>query len=210
MPDPTDFPHRLRQLAQQYQFQETELQSDVLLASLGTIRGELSQSEALMLKEIEDLAETLAAARAEIAAMGADDITASHIPSATDELDAIVDHTAAATDSILECCEQMEEVMQRIPAEDSQKLQDCVTRIYEACSFQDITGQRITKVVSVLHAIEHKVAHMIEVFAPQSMVAALSRSKVGDKQATELLNGPQLPVNAMHQSDIDALLASFD
>jgi len=175
---------------------------------LGRMRGETILSEAALLAEIEDLAATLANARAEIAAMGADDITASHIPSATDELDAIVEHTAAATDSILECCEQMETVMQRVGGDDGKSLQDCVTRIYEACSFQDITGQRITKIVSVLQAIERKVGNMIHVFAPESMAAA--RVARTETTGQELLNGPQLPVNAMDQSDIDALLASFD
>ena len=47
------------------------------------------------------------------------------------------------------------------------KLQDAVTQIYEACSFQDITGQRITKVVTTLKAIEGKVAHIISTFGAE-------------------------------------------
>ena len=166
-----------------------------------------SVAEAALMAEIEDLAATLASTRAEIAAMGADDITASHIPSATDELDAIVTHTATATDSILESCEQLEAMMGRMGREDAQTLQDAVTRIYEACSFQDITGQRITKIVAALQAIERKVAHMIGVFSPDSPNARAGRTPAGPES---LLNGPQLPDAAMGQSDIDALLASFD
>ncbi len=167
----------------------------------------LSAAEAALLAEIEDLAATVASTRAEIVAMGADDITASHIPSATDELDAIVTHTATATDSILESCEQLEAMMGRMGREDAQTLQDAVTRIYEACSFQDITGQRITKIVAALQAIERKVAHMIAVFSPDCAAARVSREPIGPES---LLNGPQLAEAAMGQSDIDALLASFD
>lgn len=170
--------------------------------------GTLNQGDAILLTDIVDLAATLASARAEIAAIGADDITASQIPSATDELDAIVEHTAAATDSILESCEQMETVMPRVAAAEQQVLQDCITRIYEACSFQDITGQRITKIVSLLQEIERKVARMIEVFPPGQLPPPRAAAPVDPAQ--ELLNGPQLSANAMHQSDIDALLASFD
>ncbi len=166
-----------------------------------------SATEAALLIEIEDLAATVASTRSEIAAMGADDITASHIPSATDELDAIVTHTATATNSILESCEDLEAMMVRLGREDAQTLQDAVTRIYEACSFQDITGQRITKIVAALQAIERKVAHMIGVFSPEGGLARVSREPPGPEQ---LLNGPQLPDAAMGQSDIDALLASFD
>ena len=115
-------------------------------------------------------------------------------------------HTATATDSILESCEQLEAMMGRMGREDAQTLQDAVTRIYEACSFQDITGQRITKIVAALQAIERKVAHMIAVFSPDSAAGRASREQAPES----LLNGPQLPEAAMGQSAIDALLASFD
>jgi chemotaxis protein CheZ len=207
MHDRSSFADRLGPLAQQCASRDAAGIDQQIRAVLGKGRGELSMGEAALLDEIQDLAVTLATARAEIAAIGADDISASHIPSATDELDAIVEHTAAATDSILECCETMETVMQRVLGEDARLLQDSITRIYEACSFQDITGQRITKVVLVLQAIERKVANMIAVFAPGS---AAARATVNEAGAVGLLNGPQLPANAMHQSDIDALLASFD
>jgi chemotaxis protein CheZ len=208
MPELVDFSNRLQALARQCTDNDPEMVAAKVRSVLGKMRGELSLSEAALLAEIEDLASTLANARAEIAAMGADDITASHIPCASDELDAIVEHTAAATDSILECCEQMEAVVPRLAGDDSRLVQDSITRIYEACSFQDITGQRITKVVSVLQSIERKVGNMIAVFAPRGEAAA--RLAKPDDGAPELLNGPQLTANAMHQSDIDALLASFD
>ena len=44
-----------------------------------------------------------------------------------------------------------------VPSEVSTKLMDITTGIYEACNFQDITGQRITKVVTALQQIEGKV-----------------------------------------------------
>ena len=170
---------------------------------------ELTGKEAALLNEIEALAQTLTHTRAEIAALRADDITDSHIPSATDELDAIVAHTATATDNILECCETMDAIMPRLNAEDARTMQDVTTRIYEACSFQDITGQRITKVVSALKVIESKVAHMLDVFRREDWGKSSEPPKpLSGPEA--LLNGPQLPANAMDQSDIDALLASFD
>ena len=176
---------------------------------LGTVQREFSLTEAALLREVEGLAAIVASARADIAAMGADDIAASHIPAATDELETIVEHTASATDSILESCEHLEGLTSRLPSENTQALHECVTRIYEACSFQDITGQRITKVVAALQAIGSKVAHMIEVFAPNG-VAATRVVRVEAACGSELLNGPQLLANAMDQSGIDALLASFD
>jgi chemotaxis protein CheZ len=100
--------------------------------------------------------------------------------------------------------------------EDAAVMQDVVTRIYEACSFQDITGQRITKVVTTLKAIEAKVAHIMDVFQPDTKGERIEAVSTDRKDTSSpdptasLLNGPQLPTNAMDQSDIDALLASFD
>ena len=214
MLDPAAIPSRLDQLRQLHPEVDVDLVGEVVRTVLSTMRGDLSANEASLLAEIEELASTVANARAEIAALGADDITESHIPSATDELDAIVAHTATATDSILECCEKIDTITPRLMPEDAVVMQSVVTSIYEACSFQDITGQRITKVVATLKAIETKVAHIIDVFQPH---AAGERIEAMAAPATEaaadtagLLNGPQLPVNAMDQSDIDALLASFD
>ena len=83
-------------------------------------------------------------------------------------------------------------------------------RIYEACSFQDITGQRITKIITTLKSIETKVAQIIATFGgrnPNQPAAAIAPPQMDED---ELLNGPQLPAMAMDQSDIDKLLASFD
>jgi chemotaxis protein CheZ len=216
MLDPALIPSRLEQLQQRYPPAEVELVSEMVRTVLSTMRGDLSANEASLLAEIEELASTVANARAEIAALGADDINESHIPSATDELDAIVAHTATATDSILECCEKIDTVTPRLTPEDAAVMQDVVTRIYEACSFQDITGQRITKVVTTLKAIEAKVAHIMDVFQPDTKGERIEAVSTDRKDTSSpdptasLLNGPQLPTNAMDQSDIDALLASFD
>jgi chemotaxis protein CheZ len=216
MLDPALIPSRLERLQQRYPQADVELVGEMVRTVLSTMRGDLSANEASLLAEIEELASTVASARAEIAALGADDINESHIPSATDELDAIVAHTATATDSILECCEKIDTITPRLTPEDAAVMQDVVTRIYEACSFQDITGQRITKVVVTLKAIEAKVAHIMDVFQPDTSgerieaFAAARKAPSSAETAPSLLNGPQLPTNAMDQSDIDALLASFD
>ena len=107
---------------------------------------------------MEALGRTIARAKAEIAALRVDDITDNHIPFATDELDAIVEHTATATNAILKAARRWMRLRGSVTGEPAARLQDATTRIYEACSFQDITGQRITKVVATLKTIEAKVA----------------------------------------------------
>lgn len=200
---------RLEAVKARYPAADADAVSEIVHCVLATMRGTLTATEATLLSEVEELGRTIAAAKLEIAALKVDDITASHIPSATDELDAIVAHTAAATDAILESCETLDRVGAGLSGEAVQQLQDVTTRIYEACSFQDITGQRITKVVATLKAIDSKVAHIVAAFGESGRPAAAPQAPPMAPGA-ELLNGPQLPTNAMDQSDIDKLLASFD
>ncbi len=218
---------RLAEIRLRHPASDPRMVADVVCAVLATMRGDLSAHETGLLAEVEELGRTIAAAKAEIAALHVDDINASHIPSATDELDAIVAHTATATERILETCETLDQVGETLGQDASSsvaaaaalQLQDATTRIYEACSFQDITGQRITKVVATLKTIETKISHMISTFGvaaerhaqpvPLAGVPGASSPAAAAGDAG-LLNGPQLPPLAMDQSDIDRLLASFD
>jgi chemotaxis protein CheZ len=193
--------------AQQPEF-EPGMVTEVIRAVLTTICDDLTTKEATLLREVEELGRTIANAKSEIAALRVDDITDRDIPFATDELDAIVEHTAQATHAILESCEMLDAVSETVTGESATKLQDAVTRIYEACSFQDITGQRITKVVTTLKMIEEKVAHIISTFGPSTEVRQSAATTITSD--ADLLNGPQLPAHAMDQSDIDKLLASFE
>jgi chemotaxis protein CheZ len=173
-------------------------------AVLGAKAGDLSAAEAALLAELEELGRTVAATKREIARLRVDDITESHIPAATDELDAIVDHTAQATNEILDCCEALEVIATRVPTAEAQALQAVVTQIYEACSFQDITGQRIGKVVSALKAIEARVATVTGRYLEGHDPAPASPPLT---EGARLADGPPLPGNGVSQAQIDRLLS---
>jgi chemotaxis protein CheZ len=199
---------QLTQARERHTLVDRDMVAEVVTAVLTTMSGDLSAAETSLLGEVEALGRTIAAAKVEIAALKVDDIRDRDIPFATDELDAIVEHTAVATNAILESCEMLDEVAAAVSGDAAARLQDAVTKIYEACSFQDITGQRITKVVTTLKAIEAKVAQIITAFGVKREPSE-PREVSSDSAPIELLNGPQLPSNAMDQSDIDKLLASF-
>lgn len=171
-------------------------------AVLGSLAGDLTATEAALLAELEALGRTVARAKEEVARLKVDDITDSHIPSATDELDAIVDHTAQATNEILDCCEVLEKVAGELGGSPADALHGAITRIYEACSFQDITGQRIGKVVAALKAIEARVAAVSGRYQPAADEAPVTEGRA-------LAQGPQLPGAGVSQADIDRLLADF-
>jgi chemotaxis protein CheZ len=208
MADADQLSSRLAEIRLQHPDAEPALVAEVVRAVLSTLSGDLSPQETSLLAEVEALGRTIACAKEEIAALRVDDITDNHIPFATDELDAIVEHTATATNAILSSCETLDDVAAGLTGDAATSLQDATTRIYEACSFQDITGQRITKVVSTLKTIEAKVAQIVTTFGTSKREVPVEETAEAADSA--LLNGPQHPTVAMDQSDIDKLLASFE
>ena len=89
-------------------------------------------------------------------------------------------------------------------------IQDNVLRIFEACNFQDLSGQRIAKVLATLKFVEERIAHMIEIWggidAFRSYAAAASPSANG----SAMLHGPKLDGDDGHvsQDDVDAMFAA--
>ena len=178
---------------------------------LGTLRGEMTQADLRIFFELEALSLFIQTAKAEIAAVNPHHIRNQDIPTATDELDAVVGATETATGTILDTCEALERLAGNLPAPAADEVIGHVTRIYEACNFQDITGQRINKVVKTLKHIEVRIDAMLNAFGANSYVPEekppiASSEPKADK---DLLNGPQLPDEAQRQAEIDAILASF-
>lgn len=171
--------------------------------------GGLSRESIFM--ELVELKNIIEESRKEIGLARAGDIREKDIPTATDELDAVVEATAAATSSIMDSCDIIQQKVSEIEGPQTAAINDEIMKIYEACSFQDITGQRIRKVVKTLVNIEDRVEKLLSVLGDKTIsrigqVVEESRPK-GDEA---LLNGPQLPGQGVSQDEIDRLLAELD
>lgn len=187
----------------------------VVESMLTTMKGDLSAADLELYSELEALAKYIHAAKADIAALRPDEVTEEYLPTAADELDAIVAATEKATNSIMDATEQIEGVMSELEGEQADRLMNATTMIFEACGFQDITGQRITKVVKALKDIEDKINALVQAFGSEIdkvKAAQPKKEKDEDKPMTDedLLDGPQLANKAQTQEEVDALLASFD
>jgi chemotaxis protein CheZ len=177
---------------------------------VASLSGDISLADLQLYREVEALADYIKTVRRDIAELRPDDISVRHIPMATDELDAVVNATADATGIILGGMEEIERLAGGLPQEVAAPLGDIVIKVYEACGFQDITGQRIGKVVKALHHIEGKIEALLAVFGADLSEPVAQEGPAADAAAS-LLNGPALPSAAGNsQADIDALLASFD
>lgn len=180
----------------------------VVEAIVESLSGDMSIADLKLYRELEQLAQYIQRAKREIADIKPHDIRERHIPMATDELDAVVEATAEATGVILDEAEAVQKLASALPQPVGNKLAGAVTRIYEACNFQDITGQRITKVVKTLKYIEAKVDALLAAFGETVVGKSVpSPPKPPDE---DFVSGPQLPKAANSQDEIDAILASLD
>ena len=185
----------------------------LLVSNTGNIAGVSRKIYA----ELDSLNRYIRTAKAEISALRPDEVKDEFVPAATGELDAIVGATAEATNSIMDATEIIENVADALEGEQQDSLMDATTRIYEACGFQDITGQRITKVVKTLKEIEDKVDALVGAFGDE-IQKVKGDTKADDKAAgtpvelsdEDLLQGPQHEGEGISQDEIDRLLAEFD
>ena len=157
---------------------------------------------------ILDMANAIARTKAEIAAIKPTG-QAGKIGTATNELDGIVEMTEKATSEILTAIECIQEIAWTLREQGSDpaicdRLNAQATDAYTACSFQDLTGQRIRRVIDVMRFLEKRVDAMIRIWR-------FSEKEVANENIEErdpLLNGPALPGEGLEQSEVDELIAA--
>jgi chemotaxis protein CheZ len=177
-------------------------------------RKELLSTDSSVMTEMVGLADFIDSAKRDIAALRPDEVKEHHLPAAADELDEIVAETADATNRIMDATETIQGVVDGVDDAARDKICEAANQIFEACSFQDITGQRVNKVVKALKEIEGKVDSLIAAFGEEIAAYKAKQPVPDDPAAPEeggdemLLQGPQLAGDAMSQDEIDKLLNS--
>lgn len=171
--------------------------SDAMMAFFSSI-------DSSLVGELKYLSEYIHRTKTEIAALRPNDIKNSGFPTAGAELDAIVENTADATHKIMEAAETV------MSADTSDALAyqglvcDKMMEIFEACSFQDITGQRVKKIVDTLNHIEARIDKFTSVMGVEDAADTELTEEEKRKKAL-LLNGPALNGPEVQQDTIDAL-----
>jgi chemotaxis protein CheZ len=144
--------------------------------------------------------------RLEISNLRPNDLSEDRIPGAGAELHAVVQHTAEATNLIMAVAEDVMAADTSDPAAYQAFVSDKMMEIFEACTFQDITGQRIKKVVDTLTHIEQRLERFASVMGVED--AELEETLEDKRKRENLLNGPALNGPEVAQDDIDALFGT--
>lgn len=169
----------------------------------------IESMDAAVNSELRDIADYIVTMKQEIGVFQANDIKDSRIPAAGQELDAVVRSTEEATNSIMECAEEILAADTSDPQAYQALVTDKVMQIFEACSFQDLTGQRVSKVVETLQTIEKRVARLVEAINAKDVEGVLTRADAERVRRKEelMLNGPQLQGGGNDQMSVDALFS---
>ena len=184
-------------------------------ALLETYRAQIEQCEKLKV-ELDLIHDAISRTKREIAVLHGKSFDGQEMAKVNGELGAVVGGTEQATQQILEAAEAIDQASSALckvnsPEQQkilSEEIQERVISIFEACNFQDLTGQRITKVMATMRFIEKHIYEMMEIWggvdAIRSHATPIVDTREGDAR---LLNGPKLDGDAGHasQDDIDAL-----
>ncbi|SNY94303.1 Chemotaxis phosphatase, CheZ [Cohaesibacter sp. ES.047] len=165
--------------------------------------------------DLADMAAAIEKTKKEIAQIKHEDNDgAERFERASSELDAIVSQTETATSDILGAAEKIQEFAwtfreQGVEEAKCDALDMEATNIYMACSFQDLTGQRIRKIVDAMRYVESRINSMVDIwgFEAKDVDIDHSHAKAHDTRPDRhLLNGPALAGEGVEQDDVDALM----
>lgn len=178
-----------------------ERREEAIDASLQGLEAELARLRETVARNRHDLADLLGPDRDR------------RFARAAGELGASIDAMEKATKSILDLTENIDDSAKSLVASLkqgherglAQDIQEHAGKIYEACNFQDLTGQRIAKVIAMLGAIEEQIGAALKRCSAVSASVPLDAKSAFAR--TGLINGPKLDGDAGHadQSDIDAM-----
>lgn len=176
---------------------------------------ERDMKEAARMKaELDAISYTIERTKKEVATLHLTGANGRELARTSDELGAIVAATESATHSILHAAESIDDaaanLVARLKGDDAtiaRDIADQVVRIFEACNFQDITGQRVAKVLASMRFIEDRVNRMVDIWGGLTALGDVEveadPSRSGERA---LLNGPALSsLDATTQAEIDAL-----
>lgn len=204
-----------RRIADTGAFDAMSAEADEVRAQLESYRAQVEQCDKLKI-ELDLIHDAIARTKKEIAVLHGKSFNGAEMAKVTGELGAVVGGTEEATQQILEAAEAIDNAataLAKNTSPDQQKLlseeiQERVVAIFEACNFQDLTGQRISKVMATMKFIEQHIMEMMEIWGGVDAIKAHAPPIVDTREGDDkLLNGPKLDGDVGHasQDDIDAL-----
>lgn len=132
----------------------------------------------------------------------------SKMPDSSEQLHNVLESTEEATTTILDAANSIQEILGKETLSEAGRTQldELVMKIFEACTFQDISGQRIKKVQKNLTALQDKLMAM-STAVNGSALSSVPMPAAKQTESESLMNGPQLNGEGPSQDDIDKMFS---
>jgi chemotaxis protein CheZ len=163
-------------------------------------------------KEIVGLFNNIQRIKVELASVKHPDAEHDMLGSVADQLNAIAAETTDAATEIIEATEAIDavnqELLKQIKFSGAQhyfeNIGASVSRILQACTFHEITGQRLSKIVRTINAIEGTLNSLVVIVGKDSIAALpMETENIISMDGDAEFSGPQLEGEAMSQNAID-------
>jgi len=159
-----------------------------------------------MYRELKEMLNSIEELRGDISKVDPDDIFSRRIPEMGRELSAIVSATEVATNSIMNIAEQVIDADKSDPQTYSEFVEQHMMAIFEACTFQDLTGQRVTRVIQTIEVIEERIGVLCRMIENNQITPnAPKESDTERRNRARLVKGPANEGEGINQDAVDAM-----
>ena len=140
------------------------------------------------------------------------EISDNHLPAIRQNLDAIRSTAESATHVIMNATENIQALLGMLDEKLEQQIRKELTLVVQACAFQDITGQQMTRIVDAVEEIEFSVDGILSAMGDKEATRRYieikaQRSKEKYKEKTKL-SGPQNIIVKDKQAEIDSIFGN--
>lgn len=174
----------------------------------------------ILAEQIRHLVLYITKIKQELAAIKHPKSSVDHFNTVAEQLNTICETTEEATNTIMESAENImgfvDEISANVKYPDAQQscnnIYDKTNKIFESCSFHDLTGQRISKIVRIMNRLESTLDSLVEIVGPEGLEdmpldedGETIEDVIGMRDGDVAMHGPQVAGQEVSQDDIDAL-----
>ncbi len=170
-------------------------------------RGMPRQDLEALSREIESVARYVASLKREIGALRPNEIYRERLPKAHGDLASIKETTASSVNTIINAAESILASKESSLEGYRANVEHKVIEIVEACSFQDITGQRVARVDELVGQMERRLQRFALAVNAADSCGVYDREAIMRDARRDILivEGPQDAAEAVDQNAIDKL-----
>lgn len=150
-------------------------------------------------RELLALMEAIGMVRSEVATLRPNALSRFELPAAAMRLDAVVQQTEEAATKIMDSAEELMALAGELEEPMASKVNDVAIAMFESATFQDITGQHVTRVMSLMRIVEEKLGQLARIVGDNSETHETTDGSVA--------TGPAIQGSGIDQSAVDQLLA---